>query len=208
MDFTYQERNILSELIDLCSQSLFNAMKYIYAISDDDYYNVNVKDVFKVALSDISNPNILDNIGIQLDNAKLGEMNSLEFKRIKSLIHYAFLIRLPFIKNSMENCPLKDNHIRELLNLGIKRGAENYSDLIEDDVRSYQKMIKNKQPEPAFDSEWFRRWVYTYGKDLAAINNRNMFLFGCMEALFPLFYAALSEKITSMITKWQLANRK
>ena len=58
-------------------------------------------------------------------------------------------------------------------------------------------LAKTKKPEPQYDTEWFRSWVYTYGHELAAINNRNMFLLGCADALFPLYYSSLKERLVN-----------
>lgn len=203
MDFSYQERNTLSDIIEKTSYSLLNAMKYIYVISEHDFYNINAKDIFKIALSDIANPEILWNMGLEVSDEQLGEMASQEFKRVRSMIHYAFTIRLPFLKKMIENCPLKEHQMRELQTIAAKRGADNFAGIIDGDMRTMMKLVKNRQPEPQFDGEWFRRWVYTYGKELAAINNRNMFLFGCIDAMFPLFYSALMEKLSTTILKWQ-----
>ena len=203
MDFEFKERTILTELVENTAESLFNTMKYIYIISESDFYNINCKDIFKVALSDVSNPNTLDNLGIQITEAKVGEMNSEEFKRVKAMIHYAFVIRLPFLRRAMEFCPLKETHIKDLYALAVKRGAENYGEIIEGDLKTMLKIARNRQPEPPFDGEWFRRWVYTRGRELSVINNRNMFLLGCMDAMFPLYYSALTEKLTTLLLKWQ-----
>lgn len=200
MDFSYQERNELSDIIENTAASLFNALKYIFAIGENDFYNINAKDIFKVALSDVTNSDILVNLNIDT-NGKLGETASMNFTQIKNMIHYAFVIRLPYLKRTMENCPLKESQIKELYTLAVKRGADNYNGIIESDLRSNLKAAKNRQTEPSFDCEWFRRWVYTTGHELAAINNRNMFLFGCADALFPLFYSALTEKLTNTLLK-------
>ncbi|MCL2636736.1 MAG: hypothetical protein FWD48_00045 [Oscillospiraceae bacterium] len=203
MDFEFKERTILTEIIENTAQSLFNTMKYIYVISESDFYNINCKDIFKVALSDVTNPDILDNLGILINDSKIGEMASDEFKRVKSMIHYMFILRLPFLRRSMEFCPLKETHIKDLYALAVKRGAENYGEIIEEDLKTMLKIARNRQPEPAFDGEWFRRWIYTRGKELSIINNRNMFLLGCMDAMFPLYYSALTEKLTTLLLKWQ-----
>ena len=62
-------------------------------------------------------------------------------------------------------------------------------------------LVRTKKAEPAFDTEWFRRWIYTYGHELAAINNRNMFVLGCVEALFPLYYASLSDLLVNEMNR-------
>ena len=206
MELEFKERTILTEMVENTAESLFNTMRYIYVISESDFYNINCKDIFKVALSDVTNPKLLDNLGIQINELNIGEMGSEEFKRVKSMIHYAFIIRLPFLRRTMEFCPLKENHIKDLYSLAVKRGAENFGEIIEHDLKETLKTARNRQPEPPFDGEWFRRWVYTRGRELSAINNRNMFLLGCMDAMFPLYYSALTEKLTTLLLQWQGTN--
>ncbi|MCL2077823.1 MAG: hypothetical protein FWH08_05385 [Oscillospiraceae bacterium] len=203
MEFEFKERTILTEMVENTADSLFNTMKYVYVISESDFYNISCKDIFKVALSDVTNSNILNNLGIQISDSKIGEMASEEFGRVRSMIHYAFIIRLPFLKRAMEFCPLKENHLKDLYALAIKRGAENFGEIIEEDFKTMLKISRNRLPEPPFDGEWFRRWIYTRGKELSLINNRNMFLLGCMDAMFPLYYSALTEKLTTTLLKWQ-----
>ena len=41
---------MISETIVKAGVSLFNAMKYIYMIADKDFYNINIKDIFKLSL--------------------------------------------------------------------------------------------------------------------------------------------------------------
>ncbi|MDR1754741.1 MAG: hypothetical protein LBR74_07545 [Eubacterium sp.] len=203
MEFTYHEKNALCDIFKSASGSLFNAMKYIYAITEDHYYNINVKDIFKIALNDITNVNILENIGVALTEKGLGELASHQFNVVEGLIYYSFLTRLPFFRRSINDCPLKEAQLRELYNHGLKNGAENFGNIITYDFRIMSKLIKNKQNEPEFNGDWFRRWVYTFGNDLAVINNRNIFLLGSVEALFPLYYAALIEKISAQLEQWK-----
>ena len=53
--------------------------------------------------------------------------------------------------------------------------------------------------EPVFDTEWFKTWVYTYGKEFSVINNKNMFFLGCADALFPLYWSAVTDRLLAMI---------
>ena len=36
------------EIIDDTSASLFNAVRYCYLITESEFYNINVKDIFKI----------------------------------------------------------------------------------------------------------------------------------------------------------------
>jgi len=188
--------------IKFSAASLFKALKYIYALTDENFYNINVKDIFKIALNDINNVDILDNMGITLSDEILGELSNPRFDVVEGLIHYAFLIRLPFLRvNTPELSKVKEKHMKEVYSQGLKNGAENFEGNIEHDFNSVSKIAKSRQPEPPFDGEWFRRWVYTFADELSAITNRNMFLLGSIDALFPLYYAALPNKISQNLNK-------
>ena len=37
--------------VDLASQSLFNAVRYCYLVAENDFYNINAKDIFRIGLN-------------------------------------------------------------------------------------------------------------------------------------------------------------
>lgn len=183
----------VADLIDNTSEALFNAIKYCYMIADDDFYNINVRDIFKVALSNITNPTILRNLGFTLDNKRLGEMGTPVFDEVLLMIRYSFALRLPFIKKYAPDSAVRDVQIKQIYDTLEDSGFANPDGIIEESFKSMQWLVKTKKTEPPFDTEWFRSWIYTYSKELATINNRNMFLLGCADALFPLYYSSLQE---------------
>lgn len=191
----------IADSIDLASESLFNAIKYCYLVSETDFYNVNVKDIFKMGLSNLTNPDCFANLGLNLDNSRIGEMGTEHFKEILSIIRYSFAIRLPFIKKYAAESSIKDNHIKLVYDVLEKYGFLNPDGIVEESFKSMSWLVKTKKNEPPFETEWFRRWIYTYGHELAAINNRNMFMLGCVEALFPLYYASLQDLLVNEMNK-------
>lgn len=191
----------IADTIDLASESLFNAIKYCYLVSETDFYNVNVKDIFKMGLNNLTNPDCFANLGLNLDESRIGEMGTEHFKEILSIIRYSFAIRLPFIKKYATESSIKDNHIKLVYDALEKHGFLNPDGIVEESFKSMSWMVRTKKNEPPFETEWFRRWIYTYGHDLAAINNRNMFMLGCVEALFPLYYASLQDMVVNEMNK-------
>ncbi|MBR4112312.1 MAG: hypothetical protein IKK53_04710 [Ruminiclostridium sp.] len=191
----------IAAMVDLASESLFNAVRYCYLIADNDFYNINVKDIFRIGLSDITNPDCFKNLGIALDETRIGEMGTEHYREILSILRYCFAIRLPFIRKYAENSTLKEGHIKNIYDILENYGFLNPDGIVEDSFKSMAWMVRTKKTEPAFDTEWFRRWIYTYGHELAAINNRNMFVLGCVEALFPLYYASLQELLVNEMNK-------
>lgn len=197
-----EELRYLAQLVDNACVSLFNAVKYIYSISDKDFYNVNVKDIFKIGLNDIAKSDSFANLGLRIDDRQLGEVGGADFAEVLSVLRYSFAVRLPFLRRLAPDCPLKDGHLRDAFNMIAEFGFANPDGIVELDFKTAMWLVKTRKPEPSYDTDWFRRWIYTYGKELATINNRNMFMLGCVDALFPLYYAALQDKLTKLVQGW------
>jgi hypothetical protein len=104
-------------------------------------------------------------------------------------------VRLPFARRDAAESTVKDNQIKLVYEMLGDYGYSNPENIVSLSFKSSVWLAKTKKPEPQYDTEWFRSWVYTYGHDIAAINNRNMFLLGCADALFPLYYSSLKERL-------------
>ncbi len=191
----------IAEEIDFASRSLFNAIRYCYQIADADFYNVNVKDIFKIGLNRITDYNCFKNLGIVIEDRSLGEMAGEQFQEVQKVIRYSFAVRLPFLRRYAENTTIKDGQLKQIYDQLEAIGFANPDGIVEDSYKSMMWLVRTKKNEPAFDTEWFRRWIYTYGHDLAAINNKNMMLLGCVEALFPLYYAALQDLLVAQMNE-------
>lgn len=186
---------LLAAVINDTSVSLMNAIKYVYLISDEDFYNVNVKDIFKVALKDVRVADNFYNLGLKLNPQQLGEMAKPEFNKLGDIIRYSYAVRLPFLKRQPD-CPLNDKMIKALYELVGGYGMYNPDEIITLTLKQSFKLVRRRQTEPAYSSDWLRRWIFSYGNELSAINNRNLFVLGCVDALFPLYYSALTDKLT------------
>ena len=128
-------------------------------------------------------------------------MSTLHFREVLEVIRFSFAIRLPFIRRYAESTTLKDNQIKQIYDTLEQYGFSNPDGIVEESFKSMAWLVKTKKAEPPFETEWFRRWIYTYGHELAAINNRNMFMLGCVEALFPLYYASLQDYLVKEMNK-------
>ncbi len=191
---------LLSETVVKAGVSLFNAVKYIYMISDKDFYNINIKDVFKIALNNISDTAALYNTGIKLDKDRCTEMNSPEYERVLSLMVYSFAVRLPELKNiKTAGGYLNDRQIKTIYDMVVEKGAGNYDNVIAYDFEDVRRMVKNGKPVPTYDAEWFKGYIYTYVPALAAITNKNLLLLGSCDILFTLFHSCLEEELTRVL---------
>lgn len=191
-----------ADIIDNAAESLFAALQCCYLISDEDFYNVNLKDVFKVGLSNITDPDCFSYLGFDLKSEKLGELGGEKFREVLEIIRYSFAIRLPFARREAPESYIKDNQIKQMYDILEEYGFANPDGIVVESFKSVSWLARTKKPEPQFDTEWFRSWIYTYGREVAAINNRNMFLLGCADALFPLYYSALKEKLVAEFNKY------
>lgn len=191
---------LISETVAKAGVSLFNAVKYIYMIADKDFYNINIKDIFKIALSNISDTTCLYNTGIKLDKERCAEMNSPEYERVLSLMVYSFAVRLPLLKNvKTKGGSLNDKQIKAIYDLVIAKGAGNYDNIIADDFEEIRRMVKQNRPVPAYDAEWYKGYIYTYVPALATISNKNVFLLGSADILFTLFHSCLEEELERLL---------
>ena len=191
---------LISETVAKAGVSLFNAVKYIYMIADKDFYNINIKDIFKIALSNISDTTCLYNTGIKLDKDRCAEMNSPEYERVLSLMVYSFAVRLPLLKNvKTKGGSLNDKQIKAIYDLVIAKGAGNYDNIITDDFEEIRRLVKQIRHVPAYDAEWYKGYIYTYVPALATISNKNVFLLGSADILFTLFHSCLEEELERLL---------
>lgn len=191
---------MISDTIVKAGVSLFNAVKYIFMIADKDFYNINVKDIFKISLKNITDTTSLFNTGIKLDKERCKEMNSPEYERVLSLMVYSFAVRLPELRSvKTRGGTLNDKQIKSIYDMVIAKGAGNYENVIADDFEEVRRMVKMGRSVPAYDAEWFKGYIYAYVPELAAINNKNLFLLGSCDILFTLFYSSLEEELERLL---------
>ncbi len=193
---------MISDTIVKAGVSLFNAVKYIYMLGDKDFYNISVKDIFKIALKNITDTTALYNTGIKLDKERCREMNSPEYERVLSLMVYSFAVRLPELKEiKTPSGSLNDKQIKTVYDMVISKGAGNYENIITEDFEDIRRMVKLGRSVPAYDAEWYKSYIYSYVPELASVKNRNMFLLGSCDILFTLFYGALEEELERLLNK-------
>ena len=192
----------MASVVNAASESIYEAMKYIYSVAYEDFYDINVKDIFKIALSNITDPGVLNNLGYKIYPERIGDLRNSEFAVVKKIIAYSFAVRLPFIKRYLpsKSVIFADNEIRDLFQAICDSGAQNVDGIVPMDFRANMRTAKLRDiEEPVFDTEWFKTWVYTYGKEFSVINNKNMFFLGCTDALFPLYWSAVTDRLLAMI---------
>lgn len=198
---TQAELLTMASIINDASESIYEALKYICFISHENFYELNVKDIFKVSLHDVTDKTLLGRLGIKLYPEQIGDLARPEFADLKKLIKYAFAVRVPFLKRYVPNrSNFTDNDIKMLFDIICDQGATNINNLVTSDLKTNLKSLKSKnQEEPIFDTEWFKSYIYTFGKEFSAITNRNMFFLGAADALFPLYWASVTDRLVEVI---------
>ena len=194
----------IASTVNAASDSIYEALKYIYFICCEDFYKINVKDVFKISLSNVTDSRILSNLGFKLYPDMIGDLKDPHFEEVKKLISYAFAVRLPFVKKYLPpKSSFTDGDLKDMFRALCNTGAKNLDNIIKTDFKTNLKIAAKlkDEDEPVFDTEWFKTWVYAYGKEFAVINNKNMFFLGCTDALFALYWAALTDKLVYIIKR-------
>lgn len=190
----------ISETIVKTGVSLFNAVKYVYAVAEHDFYNISAKDIFRIALNDITDTNALFNTGIWVDKDNCAAMDTPEYDKVLSLMVYAFAARLPLLRRVKTKAgALSDKQIRQIFAMVTEKGAENIDNFIEDDFGEIRRLVRMNRQIPAFDAEWYKSYVYTYCPGLSTVTNRNLFLLGSVDVLFSVYYSRLQETLEGLL---------
>ena len=192
--------NTLSETIVKSGVSLFNAVKYVYCLAEEDFYNCNIKDVLKVVLNNLTDTDCLKNLGLTANREKCMEMQSDAYNKVLPLIVYSFAVRIPLLKKiKINNKTMTDEQLRQVYDIVISKGAENYMDIIPETYEQNRKLVKQNKDIPFYSADWYKDYIYTYVPELSKINNKNIYLLGSADILFTMFYACLDEKLTEII---------
>ena len=84
MSISNESLPIIAGIITNTARSMTTVMKYIYTVSDSDFYNINIKDVFRIALMDVTETSRLENLGIRINTPENDAMfETAEFGRVQ-----------------------------------------------------------------------------------------------------------------------------
>lgn len=205
MDFKSERAALtgISETIVKCGVSLYNAVKYIYSLAAEDFYNCSIKDALKVVLNNITDCDSLQALGLRINNNKCGEMNSEEYNQILSLIVFSFAVRIPalkLVKNGDDT--LTEDQIHTIYEMVLSKGAENYNEIIKESYLETKYLVKKGKPIPPYSAEWYKTYIYRNIPELSAITNKNMFLIGFVDVLFTMFYSCMEEELKNVILSY------
>lgn len=185
--------------------SLYNAIKYIYSITEKDFYNVNIKDAFKVVLNNVTDTDSLQALGLRINDRTCVEMQSEEYNHVLPMIVYSLAVRIPTLKNvkNGDDC-MSDDQLYRLYMAVMDKGAENYNDLISETFLETKYLVRKGKKIPSYTADWYKIYIYNNVPALAEITNKNMFLFGLVDVLFAMFYACLEEELHNKIIEYTM----
>ncbi|MBQ8569679.1 MAG: hypothetical protein IJ446_10730 [Oscillospiraceae bacterium] len=182
---------------------LYNAIKYIYSIAEEDFYNVSIKDAFKVVLNNITDADSLQALGLRIDEHCCGEMLTQGYNEILPLIIYSLAVRLPTLRNIKNGDDrMTDDQIVRVYNAVMAKGARNHNDIIRESYSEFRYLVRKGKPLPPYTAEWYKTYIYMSVPTLAEINNKNMFLLGFADVFFTMFYACLEEELSAKILEY------
>ncbi|MBQ8175821.1 MAG: hypothetical protein IJ035_02135 [Oscillospiraceae bacterium] len=185
--------------------SLYNAIKYIYSITEKDFYNVNIKDAFKVVLNNVTDTDSLQALGLRINDRTCIEMQNEEYNRVLPMIVYSLAVRIPTLKNVKNGDDfMSDDQLYRLYTTVMEKGAENYNDLISETFLETKYLVRKGKKIPTYTADWYKTYIYNYVPSLAEITNKNMFLFGLVDVLFAMFYTCLEEELHNKIIEFAM----
>lgn len=202
MDFLSEKSTLakLSDTVLKAGVSLYNALKYIYASAQEDFYGVDIKDCLKIVLNNLTDCDAMQSLGIRISDDTCGEMNSDEYNKVLPLIVYSFAVRLPLLKTVVVNGDiLTDEQIQLVYNVVTEKGAVNEGNIIAETFADYRVMVKKGKQPPPYNADWYKAYIYTNVPALSEITNKNMYLLGLADVLFTMFCSCLDEELENIL---------
>lgn len=190
----------LADMILKAGANLFKATKYLYALTAENYYNINIKDFFKVILNNIFNADIMSSFHISIDDKTCAPMNTREYFDVFRLIIYSFAVRLPVLCNVTVNGEtMTARQVSAVYDAVMEKGVFNHGDAIAETFPQIAADLKKGKSISPYNSEWFRSYVFTTIPELADITNHNLFFMGAVDMLFSLYYLCLEKEFDKRI---------
>ncbi len=195
--------NGISDSIIKGGVSLYNAIKYLYSIAEEDFYKVNIKDAFKVVLNNIFDADCLQALGLRIDDNSCTEMQGEDYNRTLSLIVFSLAVRIPTlkkIKNGEDS--MTDDQLYQIYTTVLEKGAANFNDIIVDSYLEMKYLVRKNKKLPAYTADWYKAYIFTNVPSLTAITNKNMFLLGFVDVLFAMFYSCLEDELHDKVLEY------
>ncbi|MDR0903836.1 MAG: hypothetical protein LBM59_04320 [Ruminococcus sp.] len=205
MDF-YDEKKAIDGMADFILRggvSMYNTMKYIYSLAEKDFYNVNIKDVIKLVINNVTDVDALSVLGLRAEGVKVSEMETEEYRRLLPAMVYSLAVRTPALKPVViGEKPLSDDQIYKIYQAVLNKGGGNTDDVVPEAFLEIKYLVKKGKPLPPFTADWYKNYIFAKVPELAAITNKNIFLLGASDIFFSMFYACFFEALSAHLEEY------
>lgn len=190
----------IASLIEKYCRSLHDGIKYIYSIADENFYNIEIKDALMILLNNLTKSGKLEVLSLSKNHKSCIEMNSEEYEKVLSLIIYSFAVRVPMLKKIEKNKEtLSDKQLMSIYRMVLANGGENHKEIIKESYEDIKLLVKKKKIVNDYSADWYKAYIYNYVPKLKTVSNKNIFLLGAVDILFPMFYSCCMENMEEYI---------
>jgi hypothetical protein len=195
----YDENAAIEGLADFTVRggiTMFNALKYIYSLTERDFYNINVKDIFRVILNNVENADSLRALGLKMSPEATAPMQNDAYNAVLPIMVYSLAVRLPTLRSAgtAETAPT-DDQIYRIYQAVMKKGADNVGNVVTETFLESKYLIRKGKKLPAFTADWYKHYIFANVPALAEISNRNIFLWGIADIFFSMYYACFEDAL-------------
>ncbi|MDR0974925.1 MAG: hypothetical protein LBL80_04445 [Ruminococcus sp.] len=205
MDF-YDEKTAIEGLADFILRggvSMYNTMKYIYSLAERDYYNVNIKDVIKLVINNVTDVDSLSVLGLRADGETVAEMETESYRRLLPAMVFSLAVRTPALKPVLVNeKALTDDQIYKIYSAVMQKGGANTDEIVPESFLEIKYLVKKQKPLPPFTADWYKNYIFKKVPELSAITNKNIFLLGASDIFFGMFYACFLEALSGQLEEY------
>lgn len=185
----------ISDYITESAACLFVATKHIYALSVDNFYNCEAKDIFRIVLNNLRSPDRLSALRLSTSGEKCAPVNTAQYGFIRELILYSFAVRLPVFQSIGGRAGLSEAQINLIYETVLLNTSEAVGTYITDSFADNTKRIKKNKAIPPYRCEWLKAYIYGHCPELAAVDNRSLFFMGTIDPLFSMFYIQMEKEL-------------
>jgi hypothetical protein len=205
MEF-YDEKTAIDGMADFILRggvSMYNTMKYIYSLAEKDFYNVNIKDVIKLVINNVTGVDALSVLGLRADGEKVAQMETESYRRLLPAMVFSLAVRTPALKPVVYgDKPLTDDQIYKIYSAVMNKGGANTDDIVPETFLEIKYLVKKQKPLPPFTADWYKNYIFAKVPELAAITNKNIFLLGASDIFFGMFYACFFEALSAQLEEY------
>lgn len=200
--------NGLADYIVKSGVCLYNAVKYIYSLAENDFYNIDIRDVLKVIINNFPETDGLKSLGLRIDDYTCRQMQSEEYNKVLPLMVFSLAVRIPVLKNVKNgDDAMTDDQLYKLYTAVIDKGAENYREIITESFLETKYLVRKGKKLPPFTADWFKSYILSSVPALSVISNKNLFLLGFSDTLFAIFYTCMEDGLSEKLLEYADENQ-